>query len=201
MGLAKIQQILAQLYTNPLLRERFAAAPHTLGEELGLTSEEAKELTQLPARQIIFFASSLQGKRLHEIGKLLPLSHRVLGERFGEFFRRYAITNIPREAMQPRDDAVAFASFVKGLAHSEGGAPSWIIELLRYEKARIKAADSRCRITLLWFQYDMDKLVSSLAKPEGNPLLIQQRTVALWFHFSRRGRVKHYVLRLPHLLK
>ena len=35
MGLAEVQQVLAQLYTNTLSRERFFANPQALGEELG----------------------------------------------------------------------------------------------------------------------------------------------------------------------
>ncbi len=79
MGLARLQEVLAQLYTDAALRERFFADPQGVSEALGLQPEEAQQLTQLSAPQVDFFAESLKRKRLNEACKLLPLTRRVLG--------------------------------------------------------------------------------------------------------------------------
>ena len=72
MGLAHIQQGLAQLVTNAQVCERFFADPHAVGQTLGLSPEEVSQLAQLSPQQVNCFASSLQRKRLNEVCKLAP---------------------------------------------------------------------------------------------------------------------------------
>jgi hypothetical protein len=64
MGLAQIQQVLARLYTDAALRERFFADPQRTGAELGLDAGEVHQLAHLSVQQVTFFARSLQRKRL-----------------------------------------------------------------------------------------------------------------------------------------
>lgn len=60
MGLAQVQQVLAQLYTNTDLRERFFNHPNEVAEELGLSVDEQQQVAQLSAQQVNLFASSLK---------------------------------------------------------------------------------------------------------------------------------------------
>src|SRR2546423_15563380 len=79
MGLSEIEQILARLSADEALRERFVNDPMTLGRELGLSAAESRQLKREAASRFDSFAKSTSERRFVEIGKLLPLSHRVLG--------------------------------------------------------------------------------------------------------------------------
>src|SRR5215203_4365823 len=116
MGLARVQWLLAQLYTDASLRERFFAHAQAVSEEYGLSPDEAQPLCQLSAAQVTFFADSLRRKRLNGVAKLLPLSVHALGKRFGELFTEFADTFVPSGTNKQRQDARAFASFIDGNA-------------------------------------------------------------------------------------
>src|SRR5690349_6627866 len=95
MGLADVQGVLAQLYTNTALREHFLTDPRGVGQQLGLETADIEQIAQLSAQQVTRFAHSLHNKRLGEVYKLLPLSYKVLGKRFTALFCQYADTYIP----------------------------------------------------------------------------------------------------------
>ena len=199
MGLARLQEVLAQLYTDAALRERFFADPQGVSEALGLQPEEAQQLTQLSAPQVDFFADSLKRKRLNEACKLLPLTRRVLGKRFGVLFRRYADTHAPSGVKKHLEDAVAFSRFVEHAA-SEKGIEPWLVDLLRYEAAWLKAWDPTCRWMARRFGFPVGGLAKTLAHGDGAGMPQEQPTIALWFRILQRGRLRHVLLPLPRLL-
>ncbi len=199
MGLAEVQQVLAQLYTNTLLRERFFANPQELGEELGLSYDEAQQLAQLSPQQVNLFASSLKRKRSSQVRELLPLTQQVLGKEFSKLFWRYAETYYPQGIKKHWEDAIAFCTFIEKVAQVEGITPPWIWELVRYEKACLQAAEPTCRLIWCRFRYALKPLLQSLAQQKGTPVLLRQHTMALWFR-PRQGRMRHIVLSLPHPL-
>jgi hypothetical protein len=91
MGLADVQRVLAQLYTNTTLRERFLTNPQSVGQELGLEAAEIEQIVQLSEKQVARFAQSLHNKRLGEVYKLLPLPQSA-GKKIRDSFspvRRY----------------------------------------------------------------------------------------------------------------
>src|SRR5262245_49419326 len=98
MGLAEIQGVLARLYVDPVLRERFFAEPAAVGAELGLDAEEARGLACVSRRQVDQFADSLRRKRRAQVRRAIPMAARALGGRFAEFFERYAVESEPRGA-------------------------------------------------------------------------------------------------------
>jgi hypothetical protein len=67
MGLAEVQGALAKLFIDPMLRDRFFAAPVVVGVELGLDVEEARGLARIPSRQVEQFADSLRRKRRDQV--------------------------------------------------------------------------------------------------------------------------------------
>jgi hypothetical protein len=201
MGLAQIQHVLARLYTDRVLRERFFGDPQGVGEELGLTRDEMQQLAHLSEQQVDFFVQSLQNKRLKEVCKQLPLTYGVLGRRFGEMFGRYAHTHVPKGLRKHQEDALAFSAFLERVAREEGLEPAWVVDLMRYEAAWLKAADPACRWTVRWFRYPVNKLVRGVAQGGGMLLPQEQVTVALWTRISRRSRLRHIVLSLPRLLR
>lgn len=182
MGLAQTQQVLAQLYTNTELRNRFFANPQSVGAELGLSDEEINQLSQLSAQQVNIFANSLKWKRLGEVRELLPRTARVLGKNFNDLFWRYAETHIPQGINKHREDAIAFASFIQ----KQDIEPAWVSDLVRYEKTWLLAYDSPRCLQVCWFRYPIDKL--------GNTQEIhRQLTLAIWWRLTARSPLYHIV--------
>ena len=98
MGLAQIQRLLAQLYTDAALRERFLRDRQAVAEAFDLSAEEVHQVSQLSARQLTFFAHSLQRKPLNAVGKLLPLTKRALGDRSADLFAQNSVAFVPHGA-------------------------------------------------------------------------------------------------------
>ena len=199
MGLARIQRVMTKLYTDASFRDRFFADPQAVGRALELSSDEEQQLAQLAAPQVNFFANSLRRKRLNEVCKLLPLTHRVLGEGFVKLFWRYAVTYVPKGIKKHQEDAFAFCAFVRHVVLGEGIEPPWVVDLVRYEVARLKATNPTCRWMVGWFRYPMGMLVRSLTQGDGVLLPPVQPTIAFWFRPLRRSRLCHIDLSLPSL--
>jgi len=197
MGLIEQQQALAQLYTNADLRERFFANPQSVSRMLGFSTEVTQQLTGLSYKEIQFFAESLLRKRFNITRKLLPQTHRILGDLFRELFMEYANTQELTGIKKHYKDAYMFSAFVMKSAQNRI-EESWVIDLLRYETASLKAADPSCRLILRWFRYPIQRLVGNLvrwgktARPQIHPTFI------LWFRFPGRNRLIHLVIPLPH---
>ena len=195
MGLNKQQRILARLYTDLSLREEFLENPQGVGKRFGLSARETEQASRLSAPQLNFFADSLKHKRLSEVLKLLPLSRRALGERFGTLFRRYADTHVPTGTRKHLDDVVAFARFTRENAHDDRLEP-WIIDLMQYE-TECRRVWGSARWRMRWFRYPVGKLVRKLTQDGGVPEVRAQPTISVWFRLSRRGPLRHVVLSLP----
>src|ERR1044072_5898852 len=89
MGLSDIEQILTQLTADEELRARFVETPFALGRELGLTPAGTRRLRREAAERFDSFAATPRERRFVQVNKLLPLTHRVLRERFTGYFERY----------------------------------------------------------------------------------------------------------------
>lgn len=189
MGLANIQRVLAQLYTNTTLRERFLADPQGIGQELGLETAEIAQIAQISAQQVTLFANSLHSKRLGEVYKLLPLSYKVLGQSFTALFRQYADTYVPHGIKKHRDDAITFAAFIERIAHSKGIEPEWAIEVVRYEKARLLALEATRCLVICRFRYNMSKLLQGVARGDERLLLVRRLGIVVWWRWWSGGRL------------
>ena len=199
MGLVEIQRTLARLYTDAALRERFRDDPVGVGRELGLSDEEARELARLPAQKVDSFADSLRAKRFLEVSKLLPMTNRVLGPEFAEHFKAYAATHAPAGIKKHLGDACAFASYLEKQIRRSRNHPRWVHDLLRYERARLTAADPARRVVARLFRHDISRLVRSVARREETPAAEPRLTVAVWWRPRRRGTVRYAVLTAPEL--
>jgi len=186
MGLAQTQQLLAQLYTNTELRQRFFANPQTVGAELGLSEAQTQKLAQLSAQQVNIFANSLKWKRLGEVRELLPRTARVLGKNFNDLFWRYAETHLPQGIKKHRQDAIAFASFITKVAPQEGIEPIWLGDLVRYEQTWLLAEELNHGFQVCWFRYPIDKLFTAQK-------IHPQPTIAIWWRFRVRSPLYHSV--------
>ncbi|MDQ3814114.1 MAG: hypothetical protein M3347_09200 [Armatimonadota bacterium] len=197
MGLAQTQQLLARLYTDTPLRERFFADPRQVGAELGLTSADVQQMLALSEQEVNFFAASLQSKRRNEVGKLLPLTSRALGDRFAALFRHYADAHVPQGLKKHRDDAVEFAAFLSEVINAPHVAP-WIRDLASYEASWLRAEEPTRRWMLRRFRYNVGELVHRTGD-ELAATPCPQPTLALWFRLWPRRSLHHIILRLPRL--
>lgn len=196
MGLAERQKALAQLYTDESLRERFIADPLEVCRELGFAKDEAERIAAIPPARVTNFARSLHNKRRGEVRKILPLTSRVLGDSFNECFEHYAAQNLPGGIKKHLGDALAFASQLEKRVREDLDKPRWILDLVRYERARIKAADPRCRLVVRYFRHDVRLLLRSLANRQEADVE-PRRCIAVWARLRRSEAVRYAVFTLP----
>ena len=199
MGLSEIERILARLSTDEGLRSRFVDDPFALGRELGLSAAESRQLRRKAAARFDSFAASARERRLVELGKLLPLTHRVLGGRFAAHFKRYAAAHKPGGIERLFGDAIDFAGYLERKLREERVGSGWTLELLRYERARLKAADPQRRLVAALFRHDISRLVRSVARREEQPAVVRRATAALWMRTKRHGPVRYAVFSTPRL--
>jgi len=199
--LAEVEQILGRLTTDAELRERFIHDPLVVGRELGLSAGETRQMARSAASQIDSYSSTPRSRRLLELSKLLPLTQRVLRDRFSAHFQTYAAAHPSGEARQLLEDAQGFAVYLEARLREERLGPGWTLDLLRFEKARLKAADPSRRWVARYFAHDISRLVRSVARKEELPVAARRPTVAVWWRSQRRGTVRYAVFAAPSLFK
>ncbi len=176
-----LQSILAQLYTNAELRSRFFTNPEIVGAQLKLNSTQIQQLSQLSAPDVNLFATSLKRKRLGEVRELLPRSAEALNKDFSKLFWQYAETYNPQGIKKHLDDAKSFATYLEKINSIE---PEWIIDLIRYEKTWLEAAEPNKRLIIRHFRYAID----------GNLQVSKQPFLAVWFRLAPKGRLRYKVV-------
>lgn len=197
MGLAEIQRVVAQLYTNTILRERFFADPQSVGQELGLCAEEIEQVAQLSVKQVTLFANSLHSKRFGELRHLLPLATRLLGKQCFPLFLRYAETYNPTGVKKHREDALHFANFLAQLAQTGQIEPDWMSEVIHYEKNWLSAGDITRHLVVGRFSHAIGKLLQSVERGDTPPVLIHQPTLVIWMRLSPHRRLWRVMLAWP----
>jgi hypothetical protein len=194
MGLAEVQSTLARLYIDPVLRDRFFADPATVGAELGLGAEEARGLADVSRRQVEQFADSLRRKRRDQARRVIPITARALGDRFGGLFERYAAESEPRGSKADLDDAVGFVEALGRWVDED--RPPCVIDLARYELAWRQAARAGWRPIVRAFRFPVARL--AIGRGEARPVA-PRPTLAIWWRPTPRGRIRHVVISVPGL--
>jgi hypothetical protein len=197
MSLSEIEQILSRLSSDERLRERFVSDPFALGRELGLTAAESRQLKRAAAERFESFTKSAVERRFIEIGKLLPLTHRVLGARFNAHFGRFAATHEPGGIERLFGAALDFADYLGSKLREGHVGSGWTLDLLRYERARIKAADPNRRLVVAAFRHDISRLVRSVARKEERPAVVRRVTVAAWWRTKKHAPIRYAVFSAP----
>jgi hypothetical protein len=197
MSLSDIEQILARLSSDEGLRERFIREPVALARELGLSAVESRRLRRAASSRFDSFAKSARERRFVQISKLLPLSHRVLGSRFDTHLNSYTTTHEPGGIERLFGDALGFADYLEGKLREERVGSGWTLELLRYERARVRAADPNRRLVVAVFRHDISRLVRSVARREDHPEVVRRATVATWWRTRRHAPVRYAVFAAP----
>ena len=201
MGLAEVEQILGLLTTDAELRERFVHDPLVVGREMGLSAGETRQVARHASARIDSFGGTPRGRRLLELSKLLPLTQRVLADRFSAHFKTFAADHPAVGARQLMEDAQDFASYLAGRLREERVGPGWTLDLLRFEKARLKAADPSRRWVARYFRHDISRLVRCVARREETPTAARRSTVAVWWRPHRRAPVRFAVFAAPEIFK
>jgi hypothetical protein len=189
MGLTEVQGVLARLFVDPALRQRFFADPAAVGAELGLNVAEAQGLACVSRRQVDQFADSLRRKRRDQVRRVVPMAARALGPRFAELFERHATESPPRGSKADLDDAAAFVETLRRWAGQV--EPPWAVDLARYELAWRQAARAGRVPIVRVFRFPVVRLA------RGQRPVAARTTLALWWKPTRRGRVRHFVIATP----
>ena len=187
MALAQAQALLARLFTDASFRRDYFADPETAGRRFGLSAQEAARLAALDARAVEDFARSLQGKRLLDARKVLPLTARTLGDGFDRMLR--ALLDGPPAPGRQRADAARLAQH---LAAQRDAQPPWIGDLARYECAFAEAAQPKATLIARRFRYKVHAIAAALAV--GAPVKAAPRaTFGLWLRAPFFGRLRHWM--------
>ena len=192
MALAHVQSMLARIYTDKELRQKFLLNPFDVATEYHLEDSEIEQVIDLSKDQVESFSVSLIYKRLGEIRKKLPFTARLLGKKFSRLFFQYAQASTPRGIKKHLDDTFLFAAYIKRMAAQEKVDP-WVVEVLQYEVNGIKAVVSAVSASFMIFHYDIRELVDLLLK-DGQIQPSKRLRMALWVKYLPSKRIFHIII-------
>src|SRR5215210_5632354 len=201
MALSDIEQILTRLSSDEELRARFVENPFALGRELGLTPTKTRQLRREAASRFDSFAATPRERRFVQVNKLLPLTHRVLGARFTHYFDLYVVEHGAPAVERLFGDVLRFAEYLEAKLREDYLGSGWTLDLLRFEKARVKAADPNRRLVVATFRHDISRLVRGVARKDAMFEVVVRRSVAVWWRRRPRAPVRYAVFGAPTLLR
>jgi hypothetical protein len=201
MSLSDIEQILTRLARDEELRARFVENPFTLGRELGLTPAGTRRLRREAAERYNSFAATPRERRFVQVNKLLPLTHSVLRDRFTNYFDRYVAEHGAPAVERLFGDVLRFAEYLEARMREDYLGSGWTLDLLRFEKSRVKAADPNRRLVVQTFRHDISRLVRGIARRDKDAMLdvVVRRSVALWWRRRPHEPVRYAVFAAPRL--
>ena len=199
MGLSDIEQILTRLSADEELRARFVENPFALGRELGLTPSGTRRLRREAAERYDSFAATPRERRFVQVNKLLPLTHRVLRDRFTNYFDRYVAEHGAVSFDRLFGDVLAFADYLETRLTEDHLGSGWTLDLLRFEKARIKAADPNRRLVVATFRHDISRLVRGVMRKGELFAAVRRRSVAVWWRRRNGEPIRYAVFNTPRL--
>jgi hypothetical protein len=203
MSLSDIEQILTRLSSDEELRARFVDNPFALGRELGLTPSGTRRLRREAATRFDSFAATPSERRFVQVNKLLPLTHRVLRDRFTLYFNRYVEEHGPPAVERLFGDVLRFAEYLEVKLKGDYLGSGWTLDLLRFEKSRVKAADPQRRLVVQVFRHDISRLVRGIARKDKDALLevVVRRSVAVWWRRRAHDPIRYTVFATPQLFR
>jgi hypothetical protein len=153
-----------------------------------LTAHPPAWLAGMPARLqgLAFAGRSLAAKRRAEALPMLGAVTAALGPAARARFDAFTAANRPA-AGQPRSDAQRFLAVLA----TDPTLPAWLRALARWQACRVDAARPGPFLRLERFAWRVDRQRG--AGPPGPGVLL-----AAWWRWSRRGRLHHLRLMLPH---
>jgi len=96
-------------------------------------------------------------------------------------------------------DVLRFAEYLEKQLREDYLGSGWTLDILRFEKARVKAADPNRRFVVAYFRHDISRLVRGVARKDKAPLLevVVRRTVAVWWRTRPHATVRYVVFAAP----
>lgn len=166
MSLQQIQALLARMYTDAALRERFFSEPDATGRDFGLTEDEIQQLQALSQPQTRAFAHGLVHKRMGQVQKLMPATSTLIQARFSRHFHAFAETCVPDGVRKHKDDAQRFAMYLR---HDvEEPLPPWLCELIAFESDWISAMHPKTRLQVRWYRHPVEDIHAAAVLREGD---------------------------------
>ena len=201
MSLSDIEQILTRLSSDEELRARFVENPFALGRELGLTAAGTRRLRRVAAERYNSFAATPREQRFVQVNKLLPLTHRVLKDRFTNYFDRYVAEHGALSFERLFGDVLHFAEYLEEKLKEDYLGSGWTLDLLRFEKSRVKAADPNRRLVVQTFRHDISRLVRGIARKDKDAMfeVVVRRSVAVWWRRRPHDPVRYAAFAAPRL--
>jgi len=163
MELAATQKLLARIYTDSTLRNRFFADPVSIGASFGLSAEEAQTLAELPKDDVHDFTKSIRRQRLESVTALLPETVKILGRRFGELFREYVVKSQLSADAHPWTDAIRFCTACITAQKLKVTVKRWEMEMMRYEGARLEFLHGEKSMQMHFSMYGVTRAANTLA--------------------------------------
>lgn len=182
MSLQEQQNLLAKLYTDAEFRRAFLSVPEKIGLENDLNEAEIKEIAGIMPEELDFFADSLFWKRLREVEKFLPLTRKVLDEKFTKYFREFAQNFNPQTVKKHFEDALGFCGFLQKQDVSKLAKNA-----AKFEEAKAKFFGLEKRIVICKLDFDVREVYFSTAETGTyNPK--NKTKVAIWIRIGKRSR-------------
>lgn len=184
MSLLQQQNFLARLYTDENIRNRFLSEPEKIGNENDLTEQESAELARIIPAELNFFADSLFWKRLRETEKFLPLTKKVLKEKFVGLFREFSQIYNPKSVKKHLEDAIEFCRFLQGSAIE----PAFIKDIAKYEQGKLEFFGLGKLFVCKKLDYDIREISDQTVVSD----LKKKLTFAVWLKIG--GKIKHFLI-------
>ena len=181
------------------MRERFVSDPFALGRELGLSAAGSRRLRRAAGARFDSIAASPRERRFVQVYKLMPLTHRVLKGRFTYYFDRYVAEHGAVSFDRLFGDVLAFADYLEKRLTEDHLGSGWTLDLLRFEKARIKAADPKRRFVVATFRHDISRLVRGVMRKGELFAAVRRRSVAVWWRRRNGEPIRYAVFNTPRL--
>ncbi len=148
-----------------------------------ISIEEATEIASSAGDEIRIFADSLIWKRLREVEKFLPITRRVLGDKFEELFRKHAEGFNPTTVKKHYEDAMELGHFLQ-----QSNSVEHLVEnVVKFETAKLSHFVEGRRVTVCLLRYDLRPIFGSL-REEDDANLKKRRSIVLWLTLKERTR-------------
>jgi hypothetical protein len=123
----------------------------------------------------------------------------VLRARFTHYFDLYVAEHGEVSFERLFGDVLRFAEYLEEKLKEDYLGSGWTLDLLHFEKARVKAADPNRRLVVATFRHDISRLVRGVARRDAPFEVIVRRTVAVWWRRLPRDPIRYAVFAAPRL--
>ncbi len=119
-------------------------------------------LSNLDPSELQRSAETLSRKRRSQTASLLPITVRILGERYHEYFDRFAPTHFPQGQDAIWQDAICFGLWLR----TQTNDPVWLHDALRWEMERCRWESRRWFVTLFRMRYAVHQVLEQRRSEE-----------------------------------